>query len=60
MGRWRSATFLEYISDQLSSFSQGMSTKMAKVLNFVNIAGGVSSDVTNIAINTPYDTAAAA
>ena len=60
MGRWRSATFLEYISDQLSSFSQGMSTNMAKVLNFVNIAGGVSSDVTNIAINTPYDTAAAA
>jgi len=60
MGRWRSSTFLEYISDQLSAFSKGMSTSMSKVLGFVNIAGGVSHDVTSIAINSNYNSAAAA
>ena len=39
---------------------QAGSTNMATVLNFVNIEEGVSSDITNIAINIPYDTAAAA
>ena len=60
MGRWRSATFLEYICDQLSAFSEGMSKSMSKVLNFVNIEGGVSHDVTTLAINSEYTSAAAA
>ena len=60
MGRWRSATFLEYICDQLSAFSEGMSKSMSKVLNFVNIEGGVSHDVTSLALNTAYTNAAAA
>mmetsp|Transcript_36829 Transcript_36829/g.82805 ORF Transcript_36829/g.82805 Transcript_36829/m.82805 type:complete len:416 (-) Transcript_36829:347-1594(-) len=60
MGRWQSKTFLEYISSQLSEFSQGMSVSMSKVLNFVNVEGGVCHDITNIAINTEYANAAAA
>ena len=44
----------------MNVLSQAGSTNMATVLNFVNIEGGVSSDITDIAINTPYDTAAAA
>ncbi|EJK45407.1 hypothetical protein THAOC_35979 [Thalassiosira oceanica] len=60
MGRWKSKTFLEYISDQLSEFSEGMSKKMSKVLNFVNVEGGVCNDVTSVAINSEYNIAAAA
>lgn len=56
MGRWKSNTFMEYISDQLSNFSEGMSKSMKKRFIFVNIEGGVLHDVTNTAVNTPYTT----
>ena len=56
MGRWKSNTFKEYISDQLSNFSEGMSKSMKKRFIFVNIEGGVLHDVTNTAVNTPYTT----
>ena len=46
MGRWRSATFKEYISDQLSSFTDGMSKAMSTTFKFVNIAAGTLKDVT--------------
>ena len=55
MGRWRGATFKEYISDQLSAFSEGMSTAMMTRFNFVNIEGGAWSDVTATTINTEYN-----
>jgi len=45
MGRWRSATFKEYIREELAGFSAGMSTNMKKRFNFVNIAGGVYTDI---------------
>lgn len=54
MGRWRSDTFKEYISDNLNNFSEGMSTAMSKCFNFVNIAGGVFHDITQVAVNAPY------
>ena len=60
MGRWRSDTFKEYICAELSDFSKGMSKDMKKVLNFVNIEGGVFHDVTRHAINSPYDNATGA
>ena len=41
MGRWRSATFKEYIREELACFSVGMSTKMKTKFNFFNITGGV-------------------
>jgi hypothetical protein len=46
MGRWRSATFKEYITEQLSCFSSGMSCNMKMQFTFVNVEGGVyHSDV---------------
>ena len=59
MGRWKSDTFKEYISSQLSQFSVGMSKSMKKVFNFVNVEGGVYHDVTSTMINEPYSQAAA-
>jgi hypothetical protein len=53
MGRWRSATFKEYIREELACFSQGMSRNMKQKFNFVNISGGVYTDITHSLINTP-------
>ena len=53
MGRWRSATFKEYIRKELACFSKGMSRNMKRKFNFVNIAGGVYTDITHSLINTP-------
>ena len=52
MGRWRSATFMEYISEQLSSFTKGMSTNMRRRFNFVNNKGAVLRDITKDCINS--------
>lgn len=46
MGRWKSATFKEYIREELHCFSNGMSRKMKQTFNFVNIAGGAFHDIT--------------
>ena len=54
MGRWRSATFKEYIREELNIYSVGMSTNMKRRFNFVNIAGGVYHDVTTATILTNY------
>ena len=59
MGRWKSDTFKEYISSQLSQFLVGMSKSMKKVFNFVNVEGGVYHDVTSPMVNVPYLAAAA-
>ena len=55
MGRWRSATFKEYIREELACFSEGMSTKMKQKFSFVNIAGGVYTDITPEIIALPYN-----
>ena len=63
MGRWRSDTFKEYIRENLSVFSQGMSTAMKKTFKFVNVHGGVDSDiveVTEAMIASPYEVCASA
>ena len=71
MGRWRSDTFKEYIRENLSVFSQGMSHSMKKTFHFCNIQGGVDSDVpshpinvseafTNAIISSPYEVCASA
>ena len=52
MGRWRSATFMEYISEQLSAFTKGMSTNMRRRFNFVNVKGAVLRDITKECINS--------
>ncbi len=56
MGRWRSGTFKEYIQNELHCYAIGMSTKMKRQFNFVNIAGGVYHDVTPDLIDEPYET----
>ena len=54
MGRWRSATFKEYIREELACFSQGMTRKMKRRFAFVNIAGGVYTDITDQVLPLPY------
>jgi hypothetical protein len=60
MGRWKGATFKEYIQEELHVFSKGMSRDMKHTFRFVNILGGVYHDVTNDTISLEYDTVAAA
>ena len=57
MGRWRSATFKEYIREELACFSEGMSKQMKRHFLFVNIAGGVYTDVTEQVVPLPYNSA---
>jgi len=51
MGRWRGETFKEYISEHLSVFSEGMSRAMGRHFQFVNIAGGVNSDLVDVTLS---------
>ena len=46
MGRWapKSTAFMEYIQQQLSTFSVGMSSKMAKIAIFTNMKGTENAD----------------
>jgi hypothetical protein len=64
MGRWRSDTFKEYIRENLSVFSQGMSKDTKKTFRFVNIQGGMDADVmdttTKAIIASPYEVCASA
>ena len=48
MGRWRGATFKEYIREQLASYSEGMSKNMKRKFNFVNVAAGAFSDIVDV------------
>ena len=63
MGRWRGATFKEYIREELASYSAGMSTSMKQKFNFVNVAAGAYHtvvDVTAAVVATAYTTPSAA
>ena len=55
MGRWRGATFKEYIREELSIYSEGMSKAMKKKFGFVNIAAGVYHDVTASCVMNDYN-----
>ena len=48
MGRWRGATFKEYISNKLACFSEGMSKNMKRKFNFVNVAAGAFSNIVDV------------
>ena len=43
MGRWRGATFKEYIREELACYARNMSRDMKCKFNFVNIAGNAFS-----------------
>ena len=57
MGRWRGATFKEYIlRNELACFSSGMSRDMKQKFGFVNVSGNAFSDITDACINAEYST----
>jgi hypothetical protein len=60
MGRWKGATFIEYIREELHTFSEGTSTHMKHKFRFVNVLIGVYHDVTAETLTTEYNTTAAA
>jgi hypothetical protein len=47
MGCWRGVTFNEYIREQLTCYSEGMTTKMKHNFKFVNIHGNAYHNVTS-------------
>ena len=55
MGRWRGATFKEYIREQLACYSEGMTTKMKRNFKFVNVHGNAYHDVTSTCVLSDYD-----
>ena len=54
LGRWRGATFKEYVREELALFSEGMSTKMKQQFHFVNVAGNSMYDITESVIESDY------
>ena len=54
MGRWRGATFKEYVRENLSNYAEGMSTAMKKVHGFVNIDVGTYTDVSAQCYSSAY------
>ena len=54
MGRWRGATFKEYVWNKLACFSSGMSRDMKTKFGFVNVSGNAFSDITDACINADY------
>ena len=55
MGRWRGATFQEYIRENLSNYSEGKSTKMKEVHGFVQIDAGAFTNVTDHCCDSTND-----
>jgi hypothetical protein len=64
MGRWKGATFKEYIREELANYADGMSTAMKTKFNFMNVAGNAFRDITETVLtmeyNTEFNTAGAA
>jgi len=60
MGRWRGATFKEYIREELACFAKNMSRRMKQKFNFVNIAGNAFHDITNAITLNEYNITAQA
>jgi hypothetical protein len=59
MGRWKGATFKEYVREELACFSTGMSTAIEAKFGFVNVTGSVFHDITSLAIASEYNTSIA-
>ena len=55
MGRWKGATFKEYIREELACYSAGMSSKMKQNFKFVNISGTAYNDVTGRCLEEDYN-----
>ena len=55
MGRWKGATFKEYIREELACYSAGMSTNMKQKFKFVNVSGNAYNDVTVACVENDYN-----
>ena len=44
---------MEYISESLASFSEGMSKQMKRSFNFMHVAGDTAMDVTSTTLSLP-------
>jgi hypothetical protein len=55
MGRWKGATFKEYIREELACYSAGTSSRMKQNFKFVNIAGNAYNDVTGRCLEEDYN-----
>ena len=60
MGRWKGATFKEYIREELACYSAGMTTNMKRNFKFVNISGNAYHDVTTTCLVEDYNVNCAA
>ena len=55
MGRWKGATFKEYIREELACYLAGMFTNMKRTFKFVNVSGNAYNDVTVTCIEDDYN-----
>ena len=55
MGRWRSATFKEYVRSELAGYSMGMSKAMRKNFDFVHVVGEGHTVFTDMVVGMDYD-----
>ena len=55
MGRWKGATFKEYIREELACYSAGMSSKMKRNFKFVKISGTAYNHVTGKCLEEDYN-----
>ncbi len=56
MGRWKGATFKEFICEELACYSAGMTTNMKQNFKFVNISGNAYHDITTKCVKEDYNT----
>ena len=56
MGRWRGATFKEYIREELACYSEGMTKSMRRKFGFVNVAANNVVDITDALVLSQYTT----
>ncbi len=55
MGRWKGATFKEYIREELACYSAEMSSNMKQSFKFVNVSGNAYNDITDRCLEEDYN-----
>jgi hypothetical protein len=55
MGRWKGATFKEYIREELARYSAGMSSNMKQSFKFVNVSGNAYNNVMASCLEEDYN-----
>jgi hypothetical protein len=55
MGRWKGATFKEYIREELACYSAGMSSNMKQNFKLVNVSGNAYNDITGRCLEEDYN-----